>query len=353
MSAYTNISIGLQSVAQQFPHKRAVVFPASRDKKGRVLYSQMTFAQLEKASDQLAFGLEKIGIIRGMRTIVMVPPGMDFFVIVFAMFKIGAVPVVVDPGMGLDRMLMCLQQGRPKAFIGIEKAHLLRTFRPRFFSSVKHWVTVGKRWFWGGYTLDDLMMDTNDPFPRAKTTRDEIAAIPFTSGSTGPAKGVVYTHGNFAAQIRQIQDHFRFEADEIDLPTFPLWAVFFLTVGMTEVIPDMDPTKPARVNPEKIIEAIVNQGVTNMFASPALLNRVGAFGRRKRVLLRSLKRVVSALSSSRGSRVAAVTARSTRSATANRKPGWVPGGMEASLTLGGLWGVVRNMRSSLLTSWNV
>ncbi len=294
MTAYTNISLGLKESAKNFPYNRAVVFPASRDKKGRVLYSQITFAQLEKESDQLAFGLEKIGITRGMRTILMVQPGMEFFVIVFAMFKVGAVPVVVDPGMGLDRMLMCLKQGKPKAFIGIEKAHLLRKLKPKFFSSVKHWVTVGKKWFWGGYTLDDLMIDTNDPYPRAQTTKDEIAGIAFTTGSTGPAKGVVYSHGNFDAQIRHIKEHWQIQPGEIDLPTYPLFALFDPSLGMTAVIPDMDPTKPAKVNPVKIIEAIENHGVTNMFASPALLNRVGKYGRQNQIKLPSLKRIVSA-----------------------------------------------------------
>jgi acyl-CoA synthetase (AMP-forming)/AMP-acid ligase II len=56
----------------------------------------------------------------------------------------------------------------------------------------------------------------------------------------------------------------------------------------------MDPTRPAHVDPRKIVEAIVNHGVTNMFASPALLNRVGRFGSAHHLRLRSLKRVVSA-----------------------------------------------------------
>ncbi|SDT93859.1 fatty acid CoA ligase family protein [Desulfobacula phenolica] len=294
MTSYANISLGLKQTCEKYPYKRAIVYPSGRDRNGRVLYSQMTFSQLDRQSDKLAFGLEEIGITRGTRTILMVPPGMEFFIIVFAMFKVGAIPVVVDPGMGIGRMLQCLQQGRPKAFIGIEKAHLLRKLKPGFFTSVKHWVTVGKRWFWGGYTLDQLMAQTDDPYPIAQTTRDEAAAIVFTTGSTGPAKGVVYTHGNFEAQIKQIREHFQIEPDEIDLPTFPLFALFDPVLGMTAVIPDMDPTKPALVDPAKIIEAVENQGVTNMFASPALLNRVGKFGKENHIKLPSLRRVVSA-----------------------------------------------------------
>ncbi len=294
MTSYANISLSLEQARLNFPYKRAVVYPSGRDNNNRVLYSQLNFTQLDVLSDQAAFGLTGMGITRGARTILMVPPGIDFFVTIFAMFKVGAVPVVVDPGMGIRRMLQCLEQGMPKAFIGIEKAHVLRTFKPKYFHSVKHWVTVGKKWFWNGETLNHLIQDTREPFPKAATTADETAAIVFTTGSTGPAKGVIYTHGNFDAQIRQIKDHFHIGPDEIDLPTFPLFALFDPALGMTAVIPDMDPTKPAQVNPKKIIEAIENHGVTNMFASPALLNRVGAYGKQHKIKLPSLRRVVSA-----------------------------------------------------------
>ncbi|OQY50048.1 MAG: peptide synthase [Desulfobacteraceae bacterium 4572_89] len=294
MTNFINISKTLKKTVELYPYKRAVVYPAGRDKNKRVLYSQITFSQLDTLSDRLAFGFERIGIKRGTKTILMVTPGMEFFITIFAMFKVGAVPVVVDPGMGINRMLQCLQKSRPKAFIGIEKAHLLRTLKPKFFKTVKHWVTVGRKWFWNGYTINQLMADTNGTYPLVRTTGDEMAAILFTTGSTGPAKGVVYTHGNFDAQIKQIQDHFQIGPDEIDLPTFPLFALFDPALGMTAVIPDMDPTKPAMVNPFKIIEAIENHGVTNMFASPALLNRVGKYGKENLIKLPCLRRVVSA-----------------------------------------------------------
>ncbi len=289
-----NVSAYLREMAARQPYKRAVVAPAGRDKNGRVIYTQLNFRQLDQESDRIARGLDKAGIKRGVRTILMVKPSLEFFALTFAMFKVGAVPVVVDPGMGIKRMLSCFQECAPTAFIGIPLAHVVRTLYPKFFKSVKTWVTVGRRWFWNGLTFDQLRGDAWQPYETADTTRDEIAAILFTTGSTGPAKGAIYTHGNFDAQIRHIQAHFDIGPDEIDLPTFPLFALFDPALGMTAIIPDMDPTKPARVDPQKIIEPIMNHGVTNMFASPALLNRVGGYGKANGIQLPSLKRVVSA-----------------------------------------------------------
>ena len=284
----------LKEAAARHPYKRAVVSPLKRDGAGRVAYTHLTFSQLDAESDRLARGLVNTGIDRGVRVVLMVSPGLDFFALVFALFKVGAVPVVVDPGMGLKKMLACLKESQPTAFIGIPKAHAVRVFCPSYFKSVKINVTVGRRWFWGGRTLRDLRVSPWKPFPPAKTAKNETAAILFTTGSTGPAKGVVYTHGIFTAQVKHIRDHFKIRENEVDLPTFPLFALFDPALGMTAVIPDMDPTRPARANPKKIIEAVLNQGVTNMFASPALLNRVGRYGEVAGIKLPPLKRVVSA-----------------------------------------------------------
>jgi len=252
-NGFVNVASYLKRSARVQPRKPAVVCPAGRDPKGRVRYIHLTFQQLDQKSDILAHGLESVGIERGTRTILMVKPGLDFFCIIFSLFKIGAVPVVVDPGMGLRRMLSCLAESEPEAFIGISAAHALRTLQPKFFKTVKTWVTVGRRWFWGGHTLEQLSAASQGSYPMTRTGRDETAAILFTTGSTGPAKGAVYTHGNFDAQLHQIKTHLGLSADEIDLSTFPLFALFWPALGITSVIPDMDPTRPALVNPEKII----------------------------------------------------------------------------------------------------
>jgi acyl-CoA synthetase (AMP-forming)/AMP-acid ligase II len=293
-SNFVNIASYLRQAAKKQPYKRAVVYPAGRDKNGRIAYSHLTFLQLDQESDNLARGLKAAGITRATRTVLMVKPSIDFFALIFALFKTGAVPVVVDPGMGIRRMVSCFKSTRPQAFIGIPTAHVLRTLYPKFFKTVRTWVTAGKRWFWGGLTLNQIRRSPWKPFDIEDTGRDDTAAILFTTGSTGPAKGAVYTHGNFDAQLQQIQTYLNMSPDEIDLSTFPLFALFYPALGVTAVIPDMDPTRPARVNPERIIEAVYNLGVTNMFASPALLNRVGEYGKRNSVKLPSIKRIISA-----------------------------------------------------------
>jgi acyl-CoA synthetase (AMP-forming)/AMP-acid ligase II len=289
-----NVSLHLKEAAALHPYKRAVVWKAGRDRRGHPTYAHLTFRQLDKESDCLAHGLEEAGIVGGTRTILMVRPSPEFFCLIFALFKVGAVPVVVDPGMGVSRMLDCFRESRPEAFIGIPLAHVVRTLRPGFFRSVHTWVTVGSRWFWGGWTLDQIRRLPWRPYPPATTKRDEPAAVLFTTGSTGPAKGAVYTHGNFVAQLHHIRRYLKMAADEIDLSTFPLFALFYPALGVTAVIPDMDPTRPAKAEPSQIIEAIVNQGVTNMFASPALLNRLAQYGKEKAIKMPGLKRVISA-----------------------------------------------------------
>ena len=293
-NSYVNIASYLTRRAKTQPHKRAVVYPAGRDNKGLIAYSHLTFLQLDQKSDCLAHGLTAAGVTQGTRTVLMVKPSLDFFALIFALFKTGAIPVVVDPGMGIQRMVGCFKSTRPEAFIGIPLAHVVRTVYPGFFKTVKIWITVGRRWFWGGLTLTQLRQSPEVSFPCINTGRDDTAAILFTTGSTGPAKGAVYSHGNFDAQLKQIQSHLKMSSDEIDLSTFPLFALFYPALGITSVIPEMDPTRPARVNPERIIEAVENQGVTNLFASPALLNRVGRYGQQKGIKLPSLRRVISA-----------------------------------------------------------
>ena len=260
--------------------------------KAALRYKSITFPELEALSNRYANALAATGIVRGARTLVMVRQGFDFIALVFSLFKIGAIPVLIDPGMGIARLLDCIRTVNLDAFVGVPLAHAVRVLRPAPFRTVKHAVTVGRRLFWSGPTLTGLSRTASDRFPIAPTAADEIAAILFTSGSTGPAKGVVYEHGMFDAQVRMIQATYNIQPGEIDLPTFPLFALFSVAMGMTIVLPDMDPSHPARVNPANIVDAIRDQKVTNTFGSPALWKRVAAYCVQRGITMPTLRRIL-------------------------------------------------------------
>ena len=293
MSAATvNIAAALSTMADRYPDKKAVVWTAGRDSTGNPRYAHLTFRELERMADGYARGLRAAGLERGMRTLLMVRPGADFFALTFSLLKIGAVLVLIDPGMGPRNMARCLTDIDVQAFIGVPAAHVFRKLYPRTFRSVRLAVTAGRRWFWGGYRLPDILVDAPHTSPPASTRADEPAAILFTSGSTGPAKGVLYEHGIFDAQVCYLQSCYGYGPEEVDLPTFPLFALFDAALGMTAVIPEMDFTRPAAVDPVKILRTIADHGCTHMFGSPALLNRIARFGHEHGVRLNTIKRVI-------------------------------------------------------------
>jgi acyl-CoA synthetase (AMP-forming)/AMP-acid ligase II len=291
-----NISAPLVSMAQMQPQTLAIAQPFGRDRHGRIRYRHYTYHELDAESNALARGFQQIGIGRGVRTVLMVTPSLEFFALTFALFKVGAVIVLIDPGMGTKNLGVCLAEAQPEAFVGIPKAHLARILFGWASDSLRVCVTVGRRFGWGGWTLDQVRRIGSDrPLSvLADTTSEEMAAILFTSGSTGVAKGVVYTHGIFAAQVENLRRLYGIEVGEIDLPTFPLFGLFGPALGMTSIIPEMDATRPAHVDSRKILDAIRFFGVTNLFGSPALIQRVGRYAAAQRVQLPTLRRVISA-----------------------------------------------------------
>ncbi|MBI1372371.1 MAG: AMP-binding protein [Phycisphaera sp.] len=291
-----NIASHLPAMAARQPDTIALRVPIGRDADG-LRYAEWTYAELDRASDEIARGLQRMGVTRGTRTALLVPPSAEFFALVFALFKVGAVMVCVDPGIGVKNMGKCLTEAEPEAFIGVPKAQVARRLLGWARGYVKMSITVGGLL---GTTLNKvrfLGQSTCETSVLADTQPDDLAAILFTSGSTGIPKGVVYTHGNFDAQVRALVDHFDIQPGEVDLCTFPLFALYAPAMGMTAVIPRMDFTRPGSVDPREIIEPVRRFGVTNMFGSPALLRRVIDTPDVEVVpppVLPSLKRVISA-----------------------------------------------------------
>jgi acyl-CoA synthetase (AMP-forming)/AMP-acid ligase II len=291
-----NISDRLRDSAAHVPQQRAIVFPQTRDAAGRVAWTHVTFQQLDSDVDAIARGLIEIGVRPGNRLVLMVRPSIEFIALTFGIMRAGACCTLIDPGMGKRSVLRCLDTIDPDGFVAIPPVQMIRRLMPWRFRNSRFNVIVGPAaGRLGCQSLKRLMeigQGSQVLLPPTKAT--DSAAIIFTSGSTGPPKGVHYEHGMFNAQANMIRDHYQIQPGEVDLPGFPLFSLFNLAMQVTSVIPEMDPTRPATVNPENIVEAIRSQHVTQAYGSPALWNRVGRYCEERNIRLAGLRRILSA-----------------------------------------------------------
>ncbi len=288
-----NIASALLSQANRQGGNVAIHYPVAK-RGAHVSYAAVDYSGLNELSDDYARGLIEYGIGRGVRTALMLTPGLDFFAMFFALFKAGAVPVLVDPGIGIRPLKTCLAEAQPEAFIGIPKAQVARQLLG--WAPGAKLVTCGAKLGWGGLNTGQLrkLGQKSSGTVLADTRADEVAAILFTSGSTGIPKGVVYRHRHFMAQVQMLQSAFAIRAGEVDLPTFPPFALFDPAMGMTTVVPFMDPTRPAKADPRLLVQTIRRFNVTNIFGSPALLNVLSRHTEAENINLPTLKRVISA-----------------------------------------------------------
>jgi len=278
-------------MAAAHPTRAALKIPRGRTRAGDIDYLSLSFAELDAEVSAWKVRLAAAGIARGDRTLLLVRQGLPLIASAFALFRLGAVPVVIDPGMGLKNFLACVARSRPTALVGIPFAQILsRLFRPSF-RTVRTRVTASgsltaRRS--SGSEIVNLKSEIVNSSPA------ELAAVLFTSGSTGAPKGVCYEHGMFDAQVRLIRETYAIQPGEIDLPLLPIFALFNPALGMTTIVPEIDARRPAEVDPVKIVRAIRQENVTNSFGSPTLWRKIGDHCVAEKITLPSLRRVLCA-----------------------------------------------------------
>lgn len=273
------------------PNRVALKVPRGRRSSGEIDYLALTFAELDAEVAAWSGRLAAAGINRGDRALLMVRQGLPLIAAAFALFRLGAVPVIIDPGMGLKSFLQCVARSRPRALVGIPLAQIVSRIFRGAFRSVRVRVNAS-----GSLTarISPRFAAAAASLPLASNAAEDAAAVLFTSGSTGAPKGVCYEHGMFDAQVRLIRETYQIAAGEIDLPLLPIFALFNPALGMTTIVPEIDPRRPAEVNAAHIVQAIQQENVTNSFGSPTLWRKIGEHCVAQGITLPTLRRVLCA-----------------------------------------------------------
>jgi acyl-coenzyme A synthetase/AMP-(fatty) acid ligase/pimeloyl-ACP methyl ester carboxylesterase len=261
---------------------------------------QTSFDQLEAAVRDLAAGLAAHGVRPGDRVALLVPPGAELAAALYACWRIGAVVVIADAGLGLPGLGRALRGASPDHVIGIRRglaasaamrvpgrriaagAELDRTLR-----ALGAVTTLGR--------LAELGRGRALPPP---PDQDAECAVIFTSGATGPSKGVVYRHRQVQAQVAALRSTYKITRADRLVAAFAPFALYGPMLGIPSAVPDVDVTAPADLTARALADAVAAIDATLVFASPGALRNVvataGALQPHQHTALASVRLLLSA-----------------------------------------------------------
>ncbi|HND93941.1 MAG TPA: AMP-binding protein, partial [Anaerolineales bacterium] len=237
---------------RNFPNKPAFIYFDKRK------WITLTYQDIFDKTQRFIRGLETGHYTPGITAALLTPPSADFFPFALALLKLGIVPILVEPALGIKKIREIYAESKPDIFVGNALTNTLRMIFGWGRESVKYNLSIAK------VESGEWKVPQSSTFhsPLSKSP----AAIIYTSGSTGLPKGAIYTQDNLTAQLELLKNTFNITPDEIDLPAFPLYALIDLLLGVTSIIPDITFPVPGKTDAAKVIGAIQKFNVTNMFA---------------------------------------------------------------------------------------
>lgn len=277
--------------AEAHPYQKAAVYPEDLDKNGRIAYTHLTFEAFKYEVDILAQKMDRSGIKKGMRMLYMVRPGIEYLTFIYAIFKIGAIPVLMMPGLDKKKTLACIKESDCHGMIGPVSAHFQRIFNPKCYQSVKKNIRTENSIIPIGMKINTASRKDPETFKPVATVPGENALIIYSPGNQGLPNGVIYKHKNLDGLIRNFKQNFNFTSGKTVLSLYPVFSIFHPALDVTSVIPDTDPDKILQEPPLNLVRLIQDQGVTNIISSPSLLERIGKYCNENKITLSSLKNI--------------------------------------------------------------
>lgn len=254
---------------------------------GTTVSMTLTWAELNQQVNAAATRLHALGVRPGDRVNLMVPPGARLTTLIYACMKLGAVIVVADTGLGIPGLTRALKGANPSFLVGIPTAlSAARTLLwPGVRISVEPLGSVQEKLLGVAgsvFTAPAADGTPGAPVPTPTVVEfpspvpDADAAVLYTSGSTGPAKGVVYTQRQLAGMRDAIANTYGFAPGSGLVAGFAPFALLGPALGATSVTPTMDVTRPKTLTASALASAAAAIDASVVFASPAALVNVVA-----------------------------------------------------------------------------
>lgn len=249
---------------------------------------EFSFLKLDRAAGQAAALFHQAGLKQGDTVLLFCPMSAELYIVLAALFRLGLVAMFVDPSASRKQLKFMLEGMMPRAFVGGRRAQLLRWFDPTLRQIPVTFCLSNK--FPGAIPLS--ASQELRPWGRiVPCTGDSPALITFSSGTGGPPKAALRTHGFLQSQLAALTQCVDFTAGQIDLVTLPIFVLANLASGLTSLIPDVALHHPGSVKAARLIELIQRHAASQIGGSPALLTRMVEFCRCHQVKLNGLRRV--------------------------------------------------------------
>ncbi|MGA1190856.1 MAG: fatty acid CoA ligase family protein [Bdellovibrionota bacterium] len=256
----------------------------------QVRYGHTSFREMRDRICKYERGLTELGLEPGDRVVMLVPPGADFLALTYAFIARAAIPVFSATGMGKENLFKAIRDINPHVLIGSPRAQLLRLKRRELMPELKFHVTASDWVYTGGPKLSYLKRFSSKPLSVPKRVSDTVF-IAFTSGATGRPKGVLYTNQMLRAQLQILRDQFGICEGKRDLPLLPVFSLFHLANGVCSVFPNVDPSRPISLSPERIVKIVNDLEVNYSFGSPTLWKKIADYAVRAKQDFPSLEKI--------------------------------------------------------------
>ena len=252
--------------------------------------NKITFTQIDTKSDEICSYLIQKGFEKGNKIVVFVPIGIEFYLILTAIFKMGLQAVFIDPYAGIEHINKCCEMISPDGIIGSGKT-LLKGF---FLKGIRK---IGKKINYIKMMEHSEKLSIHEKNKNQKKIQNEKidgntpALISFTSGSTGFPKIIMRTHEFLLGQHNVLEKNLKFEKKTAVYSSFPIFLLSHMATGTTTFIPDLNWRKPVESDFRNIVKQIIENNIQNIILPPAIFENIVKFCKDEKIMLENVQKV--------------------------------------------------------------